>query len=60
MAKNEQSILIASVKMLNIGVINKYSGTINLGIGETYSVLVNYQSFLSNLFSLAPPNYFSL
>ena len=30
MAKNKQSNLIANVKMLNIGVINKY--TINLGI----------------------------
>ena len=53
MVKNKQSNLIASVKMLNIGVINKY--TINKGIGGGYSVLVNYQSFLSNLFSLAPP-----
>ena len=66
MVKNKQSNLIASVKMLNISVIDKY--TINKGIGEGgYSVLVNYQSFLSNLFSLAPPpppppplNYFSL
>ena len=31
MAQNKQSNLIASVKMLNIGVITKY--TINLGIG---------------------------
>ena len=31
MAKNKQLNLIASVKMLNIGVINKY--TINFGIG---------------------------
>ena len=31
MAKNKQSNLIASVKMLNIGVINKY--TINLEVG---------------------------
>ena len=53
MAKNKQSNLVASVKMLNIGVINKY--TTNLEIeGEGYPVLVNYQSFLSNLFSLAP------
>ena len=59
MAKNKQSNLIARVKMQNIGVINKY--TINLEIrgGGGGSVLVNYQSFLSNLFSLAPPNYFS-
>ena len=40
--------------MLNIGVINKY--TVNYGIGSgEYSVLANYQSFLSNLFLLAPP-----
>ena len=53
MAKNKQSNLIASVKMLNIDVINKY--TINLEIGGgSYSVLVNYQLFSSNLFSLAP------
>ena len=52
MAKNKQSNLIASVKMLNIGVINKY--IINLGIGGGgYSVLVSDRSFLSNLFSLA-------
>ena len=31
MAKNKQANLIASTKMLNIGVINKY--TVNLGIG---------------------------
>ena len=59
MAKNKQSNLIVSVKMLNIGVINKY--TINLignkggGGGGGYSVLVNYQLFLSNLFSYPPP-----
>ena len=38
--------------MINIGVINKY--TINLGMGG-YLVLLNYQSFLSNFFLLAPP-----
>ena len=32
MAKNKESNLIASVKMLNIGVINKNS--INLGVGN--------------------------
>ena len=54
MAKTKQSNLIASVKMLNLGVINK--DTINVGIGEGgYSVLVNYQSFLSNFFSLINP-----
>ena len=35
MAKNKQSNLIANVKMLNIGVINKY--TINLEIGKGLS-----------------------
>ena len=54
MAKTKQSDLIASIKMLNIGVINK--DTINLGMGGGgYSVLVNYQSFLSSFFSLAQP-----
>ena len=56
MVKKTQSNLIARVKMLNIGVINKY--TINQGIGRSYSVLVNYQSFLLNLFSLDPPIIF--
>ena len=50
--QNKQSILIARVKLLNLGAINKY--TINLEIGRGYPVLDNYQSFLSNLFSLAP------
>ena len=40
--------------MLNIGVINKYTSNLEIG-GGSYSVLVNYQSFLSNLFSLATP-----
>ena len=60
MAKNKLSNLIASVKMITIGVINndnKY--TTNLEIGG-YPVLVNYQSFLSNLFSLAPLQLFFL
>ena len=54
-AKNKQSNLIASVKKPNIGFINKY--IINSGTrGEGgYSVLVNHQSLLSNIFSLAPP-----
>ena len=56
MAETKQSNLIASVKMLNIGVINK--DTINLGIGGGYSVLVKYQSFLSSFFSLAPSQAF--
>ena len=57
MTKNKQSNLIASVKMLDMGVINKY--TINLIWNRGgYSVLVNYQSFISNLFSLAPLQLF--
>ena len=41
--------------MLNIGIINKYIINLirNRG-GGGYLVLVNYQSFLSNVFSLAP------
>ena len=58
MVKNKQSNLIASVKMLNIGVINKYTIKLRDRGGGGYSVLVNYQSFLSKLFSLAPPQLF--
>ena len=63
MTKNKQSDLIASVKMLYIGVINKY--TINLigirgGGGGSHLASVNHQSFLSNLFSLAPQLFFSI
>ena len=59
MPKNKQSDLIASVKRLNIGFINKH--IINLGIGGGYLVLVNYQSLVSKFFPLAPPPiYFSL
>ena len=53
MAKNKQSNSIASVKMLNIGVINKH--TINFEIGGSRSVLVNYQSFFANLFLIDLP-----
>ena len=56
MVKNTQSHLIAMVKMLNIGVINKY--TINEGVEKGYSVLVNYQSLLSNFFTLTSPQIF--
>ena len=58
MPKNKQSNFIASVKTSNINFINKY--IINSGIsrGGGYSVLVNYQSLLSNMFSLAPPIIF--
>ena len=57
MAKTKQSKLIARVKMLNIGVINKYTINLEIGGGD-YSLLVNYQSFLSNFFSLAPSQVF--
>ena len=60
MPKNKQSNLIASVKTPNIGFINKY--VINSEIKERggYSVLINYQSYLSDLFPLASsPQLFS-
>ena len=54
MPENKQSNLIANVKTPNIAFIYKY--TINSGIrGGGYSVLVNYQSLLSNIFPLALP-----
>ena len=52
MHKNKQSDLIASVKTPKIGFINKY--IINSGISGGYSVLVNYQSLLPDIFRLAP------
>ena len=53
MAKNKQSNLIASVKMLNIDFINKH--ITNLGIrGGGYSVLVNYQSLVPEFFFYEP------
>ena len=61
MAKHKQSNLIASVKMLNIDAINKYTINLEIGGGGSYPVSSDYQSFLSNLISLAPPpNYFSV
>ena len=42
MAKNKQSDLIASEKMLNIGFLNKH--IINLVIGVGYLVLLNYST----------------
>ena len=57
MPKNKQSNLIASVKTSNIVFINKYiinSGIKKRGGGGGYTVLVNYQSLLSNIFPLAP------
>ena len=58
MAKTKQSNLIAIVKMLNIGVINKVTTNLGIGGGGGLFVLVNYQSFLSNFFSLAPSQVF--
>ena len=52
MSKNKQATLIASVKMLNIGFINKH--ILNLGIVVGFLVLVNYQSLVSKFFPLAP------
>ena len=59
--QNEQSNLIASVKMLNMGFINKYIiyPRIGGGGGGGNSELVNYQALLSNIFPLAPtPKFF--
>ena len=56
MAKTKQSNLTARVKMLNIGVLNR--DNISLEILGSYSVLVNYQSFLSNFYSLASSQVF--
>ena len=57
MPKNKQSNFIPSVKMSNISFINKY--ILNSGISwGGYSVLVNYQSLLSNIFPLDPPIIF--
>ena len=52
MPKNKQSNFIASVKTSNINFVNKY--IINSGIsrGGGYSVLVKYQSLVSNIFSI--------
>ena len=59
MAKNKQSNLIANLKMLNIGVINK--DTINLGKGgegdiQNYSELPIIR--LKSLFICPPPQLF--
>ena len=57
MPKNKQLDLIVSVKTSNVSFINKC--IINSGISEGgYSVLVNYQSLLSNIFRLAPSQLF--
>ena len=46
--------LIAGVKMLHIRVINKYIINLEIG-GGGYPVVVNYQTLLSSLFSIASP-----
>ena len=61
MAKTKQPILIACLKMMNIGFIFKMH--LSSGIGERggYLVLVNYQSILSSIDQLFPnPNYLSV
>ena len=62
MPKNKQSGLIVSVKTRNIGFIKKHIRNSEEGAIQKeeikeggYSVLVNYQSLPSNIFSLAPP-----
>ena len=60
MVKNKQSNLIASVKNAkHRGHQQIYYKLIYRG-GGGCSVLVNYESFLSNLFSLAPQLFFSI
>ena len=58
MAKNKQSNLIASVKMLDTNFMSKYIMNSVIGGGD-YLVLVNYQSLLSNLFPSTPQLFFS-
>ena len=38
MVKNKQLNLIASVKMQNIGVINKYTINLEMGVGGLFSI----------------------
>ena len=54
MVKNTQSNLMASAKMLNIGVINKH--TINLEIGERAIQYCLLPISLKFLFISPPPN----
>ena len=56
MPKNKQSHFIASVKTSNINFINKYIINSDISRGGGYSVLVNNQSLLPNIFPLAPPS----
>ena len=55
MAKNKQSNLIAGVKMLDIGFINKHIINLEIGGGGGSSVLVNYQPLVSKFSPLPPP-----
>ena len=55
MPKNRQLNLIVSVKTPNIGFINKDMKNSGIKAGS-YSVLITYQSLLSNIFSLALPS----
>ena len=58
MAKNKQSNLIASVKMLNIGFINKY--IISSGIGGGLFIIRKLPITSLRNFSILPTNYFSI
>ena len=60
MAKNKQSNLIANAKMLNIGVINKY--TINLKVGGWGLFSISYLPIipLKSLFITPPQLFFSI
>ena len=60
MAKNKQSNLIANIKTLNVGFINKY--TVNSGMGgRSYSVSDLFTNHFSQIFLLLSlPNYFSV
>ena len=57
-AKIKQSYFITSAKTSNVGFINKYMINSGISRGGGYSALVNYQSLLSNIFPLAPPQLF--
>ena len=58
MPQNKQSSLIANVKMPNISFISKYIINSEIRGGGNYSVLANYPSLFSNIFSLAPQLFF--
>ena len=58
MANNKQLNLIAIVKMLNIGFINKHIINLEIGGEGGYSVLLNYHSLASKFFSLVPSQIF--